>query len=210
MRAADFATLVRTSLTMLAVYMVLARSYPYLIVILIAAALSLDAVDGFLAVWEESGGSVGLGTYIRSALGKEYAATYVKRYKQRIASHAPHGARMDVAGDRVFEYSFWALFTYLKIVPLFVFLIMIIRHSFADALMGSKGTSSRMRSGFARAVYASAIGRGGINMIKFAAFSYLSLVYTLNYPITIGYVLTAILALYILLRGIAEVYESLR
>ena len=66
-----------------------------------------------------------------------------------------------------------------------------------------------MKTRFARAVYSSNIGRGGINVVKFATFSYLALMYISGYPSIIGYIMTAILVSYVLLRGAAEVYETI-
>ena len=113
-----------------------------------------------------------------------------------------------IAGDRVVEYSFWIVYTYVNVIPLFVLLIIVLRHSFVDALMGSKGTSSKMKTKFGNFMYASTIGRGGINVLKFLTFSYLAFVYIWNAPLIIGYILTAALVLYIMLRGLAEIMES--
>jgi uncharacterized membrane protein YdbT with pleckstrin-like domain len=75
--------------------------------------------------------------------------------------------------------------------------------------MASRGTSSKPRTKFAKIIYSSNIGRGGINVVKFFAFAYLVLVYVSNYPLWIGLVLVAILVIYIVLRGIAEAYDVL-
>ena len=115
---------------------------------------------------------------------------------------------MDIAGDRVAEYSMWVVFTYLHIIPLIILLLIIVRHSFADAMMGAKGTSSKMKSPFARAIYSSNTSRAVINALKFITFAYLILVYVNSYPILIGYVLVGALFTFIMLRGTAEIYES--
>jgi phosphatidylglycerophosphate synthase len=207
MRSANFATLVRVLMMLGVIYLIMIKFNPISIIIIIAIMMLLDAVDGYLAVSEASGGSVGLGAYARAAMGNANASSYVKRYKQRLSKSSPLGARIDVAGDRIIELLFWITFTYLHLIPLFILIIIIIRHSFVDALMAGKGTSSKMKTKFARIVYSSSIGRGGINVVKFLTFSYLVLVYVSGYPIIIGYILVTILVAYILLRGLAEIYE---
>ncbi len=207
MRSADAATLVRTALAMLVVYLIIIRFYPIATIFLIALVIALDGIDGYLAVAQESRGEIGFATYMRSALGNPVARAKVKKVKERIQKSAPHGPRMDVAGDRVVEYSLWIVFTYLHILPIYVILMVVVRHSFVDALMASKGTSSRMSTGIARRIYSSNIARGGINVVKFLAFSYLVLMYVWGYPAWIGYLLTGILVAYIMARGAAEIYE---
>ncbi len=107
------------------------------------------------------------------------------------------------------EYVFWIVFVYINIVPLFVLFLIVLRHSFVDALMGAKGTSSKMHSAFAKWVYSSPIGRGGINVVKCVTFAYLALVYIAGWPIIIGWAFVTILVAYIMLRGAAEIHESL-
>ncbi len=208
MRNADIATLIRVLLIVLVAYLILAKFNPIAIIILIAVALLLDAVDGFLAVNQESHGAVGLATYISSLRGNAKAKQLVKGIKQRMSRSARFGPRIDVAGDRAVEYILWAVYTIAGVVPLFVLIIIIIRHSFVDAFMAAKGTSSKMKTKFAQIVYSSNLWRGGINVVKFLTFAYLSLVYVWDYPIWIGYVLITILVAYILLRGAAEICEA--
>ncbi|MDE1860554.1 MAG: CDP-alcohol phosphatidyltransferase family protein [Candidatus Micrarchaeota archaeon] len=210
MRGADAVTLFRSALAIGSAYLVLMKYNPWFIVLLIAVIIFLDAVDGFLAIRAESYGEVDFMSYAKSQMGDMKAKSLVQKFRKKASTNAKFGARMDVAGDRVVEYTYWVLFTYLGLVPLFVTFIVIIRHSFADAFMGAKGTSSHMRTRFADAVYSSKIGRFGINVVKFAAFSYLALVYILGYPLWVGYALTAILVAYILLRGAAEIWEATR
>ncbi len=210
MRAADAVTYFRTALAIVAVYLVIAKINPILITILIAVVMLLDAGDGYAAVWEGSGGKVSLTEYIKASIGDSRYAKRIKEIKLKLAKTAKRGPRLDVAGDRVVEYALWIVYTYVMVIPLFVLLVVVIRHSFVDALMASKGTSSKMKTKFAKLVYSSSIGRGGINVVKFLAFSYLAFVYVWGYPAVIGYVLVAILLAYILLRGAAEAYEALQ
>ena len=127
-----------------------------------------------------------------------------------IGKKAKYGPRFDVAADRIAEYSFWVTFTFLGIVPLFVVIIVIIRHSVADAFIAARGTSSKMHSGIAKALYGSSTSRALANVLKFVTFSYMILVYVSNYPIIPAYVLVGILVAFIVARGSAEVYESFR
>lgn len=209
MRSADATTLMRTALAILVVYLIVIKFSPLAIILLIAFVMALDGVDGYFAVSEESEGRIGFGTYLSAAFGNVEAKAKVGKVKQGIRKSAPHGARMDVAGDRVVEYSLWIVFTYVHILPIFVILIVLVRHSFVDALMAAKGTSSKMKTRLGKALYSSNLARGGINVVKFVTFSYLTLMYIWNYPAIIGYVLTAILVIYIVARGVAEVSESL-
>lgn len=208
MRSADATTLIRVMLIVFVAYLILAKFNPIAIIILIGIALLLDAVDGFFAVNEASKGRVSFGMYIDSLRGDPKSRNIVNGFKKELSKTAKFGPRMDVAGDRAVEYILWAVYTYVNVIPLFILFIVIIRHSFVDAFMAAKGTSSKMKTNFARAVYSSNLGRGGINVVKFLAFSYLSLVYIWAYPAWIGYVLVAILLAYILLRGAAEVLEA--
>ncbi len=208
-RSADAVTLIRTAMVFLIVYLVFIKFSPAITILLLIIMFVLDAVDGFFGIREASGNKVGLATYVKAALGEERAKKIVSYYKKRERAIAKFGPRIDVAGDRIIEYTLWIAFTYIGIIPLFVLFIVIIRHSFADALMGARGTSSKMKTRFAKLVYSSNIGRGGINVVKIVTFAYLILVYVSSYPISIGYALIAILVTYILVRGAAEIYESI-
>ncbi|MCL4372108.1 hypothetical protein M1373_02185 [Candidatus Marsarchaeota archaeon] len=209
-RSADMVTYIRTAMIILVAYLVIIKFNAIAIILLLAVALLSDAIDGYFAVREASSGRVGFITYIRAATGSKKEWERVHEIKQHASSIAPYGPRIDIAGDRVTEYALWVTFAFLHIVPLFVLFIIIIRHSFADALLGAKGTSSKMHSRIARALYASNASRAGIQITKFVTFAYLVLVYVVSYPIWIGYVLIGLLTAYILLRGAAEIYESLK
>lgn len=208
MRSADAITLFRTLLVFPIAYAILAKFNPVVTILLIVLMFVLDAVDGYAAVYEVSGGKIGLVEYFKSALGDKKAHDKVGAYKSSIKKQSVYGARIDIAGDRVTEYVFWIVFTYVNIIPLWVLFLIVLRHSFVDAVMGARGTSSKMKSAFARAVYSSPLGRGGIGVVKAVTFSYLVLVYVSGWPIVVGYVLVAILVSYIMLRGIAELYET--
>jgi phosphatidylglycerophosphate synthase len=208
MRSSDAATLLRATLALLIVYMVLIKLNPLITITVIIITFLSDGIDGYLAVRDESNGSIGFITYLRASVGDKKARSLVKKVKSGLAKHAQFGARIDVAADRVVEFSFWTVFTYLGIIPLFVFLAVIVRHAFVDALMGAHGTSSKMHTTFSRIFYSSNASRAAINVLKITAFSYLTLVYVWNYPIIIGYVIVAMMFALIMLRGAAEVYEA--
>ncbi len=208
MRSADAATVFRVLLVILSAFLIIYKVNPFLIAILIAIAMLLDAVDGFLALNEASDGRISIKIYLDAALGDKKAKAAVSSVKKTLKDKAPFGARIDVAGDRAVEYILWITFVYIGIVPILLLFLIVIRHSFVDAVMGSKGTSSKIRTRFARVVYSSNAGRGLINVVKFITFAYLPFVYISNYPLSIGYVLIGILFAYIMLRGAAEIYEN--
>ncbi len=185
MKLADATTLVRTLMVFVIAYMIIFKVAAAAIIILMAVMFLLDYLDGYFAKGAVKNG------------GKP----------------SWYGGRLDVAGDRVTEYVLWIVFAYLRIVPLFILFLVVLRHSFADALMGARGTSSKMKTRLARYVYSSSIGRGGISVVKFVVFSYLSWMYVTssvfgNY-LYLGYFLIGVLFIYIMVRGIAEIYESL-
>jgi phosphatidylglycerophosphate synthase len=210
MRSADLITLARIALIVPIVYLVLLRVNPIIPIALLVISLLLDGFDGFAALHSASKGAITFAEYLKYSFGDKTNAKKIRDTKASIGKIAKYGPRMDIAGDRITEYSLWCLFLYVHIVPLIVLIIIVMRHSIADALMASKGTSSKMKTSFAQKFYSSnLIGRAGSVVLKAVTFSYLMLVYILHYPIGIGYALIAILVLYILVKGAAEIYESL-
>lgn len=210
MRFADAATIFRTALILLVVYLVIIRYDPAVTIAVFVIATLLDAFDGYLAVMQTSRGKVGLAEYFRATVMNDAKARKkVLLYKSKAGKEARFGPRIDVAGDRVAEYSMWIVFTYLGIIPIALLLAVVIRHSFADALMGARGTSGKMKSRFARLAYSSNFSRAGINVVKILGFAYLILMYVSGYPAIIGYALVGILFTFIMVRGAAEIYESL-
>ncbi len=210
MNKADAVTLFRTFLVFSIVYGILTGFNPWILIAGIILMFVLDAVDGFAAINSASKGRITISKYIRYALGDKDMVAAVSKLKPILKKQSIYGARLDVAGDRITEYAFWLVFMFVGIVPLWLVLALVLRHSFADALMGAKGTSSRMKSGFARMVYGSNAGRFWVGALKALTFSYLVLVHSLGYPLIIGYALITILVIYIMLRGAAEIYESIR
>jgi phosphatidylglycerophosphate synthase len=209
MRGADLATFIRVAIILVVAYLILVGFNPIFSIALFAIALVLDGADGYLAVLEASKGKLTLGKYIKGLRGDPKLKAAIKEAKLRAAISAPYGPRLDVIGDRIIEYTFWALFTYVHIIPLFVFLIVIVRNCAADGLMGLKGTSTKMKTAFARIMYASAPSRAAANILKFLTFGYLILQYVAGYPAVIGQALVAILVIFIVVRGASEVYEAI-
>ncbi|MEM3860310.1 MAG: CDP-alcohol phosphatidyltransferase family protein, partial [Candidatus Micrarchaeaceae archaeon] len=201
MRSADAATLLRVALVVAVVWLVLQKFNALAIAIIFVAATALDGVDGFLAVRQESKGTVSFFRYLRSSLGNKSAREEIKAYKSKVSLSAKFGPRIDIAGDRFAEYSLLILFACLAIVPLFLVLAIVLVHSFADALMGSKGTSSKMKSQFASIVYTSNVSRASINIAKIITFSYLIFEYVDNYPAIIGQIFLGIMSAIIFARG---------
>ncbi|MGI0100626.1 MAG: hypothetical protein ACREBH_02825 [Candidatus Micrarchaeaceae archaeon] len=212
MRSADVSTILRIGIVLFVLFLVIIKVNPAISIALLALAFILDGTDGYLALREASNGKLTFSSYLNYSLGDKSISKSIKSLKESIGKNkkTKHGPRFDVAADRIAEYSLWATFTVLGIVPLFVLIIVIIRHSIADAFLAAKGTSSKMRTGFARALYSSNISRGSVNVLKFVTFSYFILAYVSKYPILPAYILTALLVAFIVLRGTAEVYESIR
>ena len=184
------------------------RFNPIAIILILALAIFTDGIDGFLAISEESKGRISFSIYLRSLTGDRKAKELVSKSKANIARIAPYGPRMDVAGDRVMELCLWIAFVYVHLIPLILLLTIIIRHAVADSLMGLRGTSSKMNSRIGAMIYKSNTSRAGINVMKFVTFAYLALQYVWGYPAIIGYALVAILFVYIMARGFAEIYDT--
>jgi phosphatidylglycerophosphate synthase len=210
MRSADLTTFLRVGIILVVVYLILAGFNPLISILLFAIALVLDGADGYLAVLEASKGKLTLGKYIKGLTGDSKLKAQIKEAKLSASKQAPYGPRLDIIGDRITEYAFWIVFTYVHVVPLFVFLIVIIRNSAADGLMGLKGTSGKMKTRFAQLMYASAPSRAAANILKFITFGYLILQYVAGYPVIIGQALIAILVIFMVVRGASEIYEALQ
>lgn len=210
MRKADLSTLLRIFLVAPILYLILIQYNPIAPIAIFGISVLIDGLDGYFAINEASNDSISLISYATTAIfGSAKGKQNLEEIKSRINKKVAYGPRLDIASDRITEYSLWFIFTYLGIIPIFVLVLIIIRHSIVDAFMGVRGTSSKMKTKFAKLFYSSNAGRGWINVLKFVAFSYLMLVNASNYPIIYGYILVAALFSYIMLRGIAEVTESL-
>ncbi len=208
MRAADLTTFIRIALVIVVAYLVLIHFNPFVSIALFALALILDAVDGYFALFESSNGRITPSNYINALLGNAKLMKEVKEAKLKTAKLAPYGPRLDIVGDRIVEYALWILFAFVHVIPLFVIFIIVIRNCAADGFMGLKGTSSKMKSRFARIMYSSASSRATANVLKFLTFSYLMLQYVAGYPVIIGQALVAILVIFSVVRGASEIYES--
>ncbi|MGC8648662.1 MAG: hypothetical protein ACP5UN_00350 [Candidatus Micrarchaeia archaeon] len=208
MRSADIITLFRGFLVFPIIYLILIKFNPLITILLIIFMFALDGIDGFAAI-KDSKAKITFKDYIYASLGNKVLKEKIKKLKLNISKTNKYGARLDIASDRTIEYVFWILFTYLNIIPLFIIFIVVIRNSFVDALMAAKGTSSKMKSKIAKAFYSSNLSRSTSTLLKVFAFSYLALVYIANYPLFYGQIIVALLIIFIIIRGIAEIYEGI-
>ncbi|VBA46283.1 hypothetical protein [Mycobacterium pseudokansasii] len=202
-------TALRLLILFVVLYLVVLRVHPAIPISLLAVSLTLDGVDGYLALRQHSDRKIGLIAYARYLVGDQRDSKAIQEAKREIEQRFPLGPRIDIAGDRITEYALWTLFLGVHLIPFYIVLIVIVRHSVADAFMAAKGTSSKMRTSIARTIYASNLARASNVVVKFLTFSYFMLAYILDYPIWVGYVLMAVLVSHILLRGAAEVAEGL-
>jgi phosphatidylglycerophosphate synthase len=200
-RAADIITVVRVLLVFAIGYLIYLRFNAWATVALILIAFFMDELDGYFALGKK--------TNILHYLKVEASGRHV--YSHEDVERLPkYGSALDIAGDRITEYTFWVVFTYLHVVPLFILFIVFIRNSISDAFTAaSKKNFHNMQTKFGKIAY-SHLARGAIGVSKAVVFSYLALVYILNWPAVIGYVLVAYLITFFLLRGAAEIYEATR
>ena len=82
MRSADATTLIRVLLVIFVAYLIIYKFNPFVIAVLIAIAILLDAVDGFFAVHEASSGRITLGVYLSGLLGNERSKKAVGSVKK--------------------------------------------------------------------------------------------------------------------------------
>ena len=94
MRSADATTIVRVLLIILVAYLIIYKFNPFVIAVLIAIAILLDAVDGFFALHEASKGRITFGKYVSALRGNERARTEVAAVKKTLKKKAKYGARM--------------------------------------------------------------------------------------------------------------------
>lgn len=194
-----------------AAYLVLIKYHiAFIIILAIAVAYLLDAVDGYLATRDASKGKIGLIAYLKYSLGGKTKLD-VGSYKRKTAKVAPKGARIDVAGDRIVEYLFLLIFLYLHVIPFFLVIVILLvaMHSVTDALMANRGTSIKAKSAFTRIFYTSNASRWFSGFIKFLTFSYLVLIYISGYPVWIGSVIAYIMFGFVIIRGFAQIKEAL-
>ncbi len=199
MRSADAITLFRIGLVFPVLYLIYLKFNPFAVVALILFTFLLDEVDGYLALGRHENF---LKYIIAEGKGKHVYAP------ADVAKLPKYGSALDIAGDRITEFSFWILFTYLRIIPLFVLFIVVIRDALSDAFTHTSGkTFHNMHSKFGKIAY-SHLARGAIGASKAVTFCYLALMYIANWPAWIGYILVAYVITFFLLRGAAEIYEA--
>ncbi len=202
MRSADVVTAVRVALVFVIAYLIILRLSAALVVALLLVMFGMDNLDGYFATSRKPSVADFL-SYTRNEIrGRENS-------RSRSAKKAPgYGAALDIAGDRITEYTFWILFTWLYLIPLYVVLIIMTRNCLADALTLSAGkTFSKMKTAFGR-VASSHKSRALYQVVKSSAIVYLALVYLAGWPLWVGYVLVAAAVAFSLVRGAAEIYEA--
>jgi CDP-diacylglycerol--glycerol-3-phosphate 3-phosphatidyltransferase len=97
-------------------------------------------------------------------------------------STSPFGAVFDIAGDRIVETVLWVYFSWERVIPLWVLLVVIVRGGIVDAVRGMSydegktafGENTMMRSAFTRWLTAGRFMRGLYGYVKAAAFIFLT------------------------------------
>jgi uncharacterized membrane protein len=186
---------------MLVAYAIIVRANAVAVVFLIAFLFLSDAFDGYLA----SLGKHSVSDLVVYLLHEATGTGKKRKFPKKIPSYA---AYLDIGMDRVIEYVLWLLFTYLAILPVFVFLIVFARNTLADSLTFKKRkTFSKMHSRFGR-IASSHFSRGAYGALKAVNFAYLALVVVAGWPVVVAYVLTGAVVAFSLVRGAAEIYEA--
>lgn len=203
MRTADAATLLRIPILLLTAYAIAIRFNALAVLFLLLVLFASDAADGYLARLGRH--SV---TDFASYLLEE--AGLLKKKERKLPKKTPaYAAYLDIAVDRLIEYALWFTFVALLVTPWFVFVIIFARNMIVDILMVCKHkTFSKMSTAFGK-IASSHLSRGAYAALKALNFGYLSLVVVLDWPLAIGYLLTALVVAFSLLRGAAESYETL-
>ncbi len=202
MRSADMVSLLRLPLLAFLVYLVLIRFNPVVVVLVLFFLFISDAFDGYFATLGKHTLPDFLGYFWNEAMGRKKT----KKFPKKMPKYA---AYLDIAIDRIIDYTLWGLFTLLGLLPLIVIVVVFIRNTISDFLVVRSGkTFAKMHSAFGR-IASSHIIRGANSALKAINFAFLALVFIAGWPIAIAYVLTAITVALILLRGAAEIYEAL-
>ncbi|MFM9108221.1 MAG: CDP-alcohol phosphatidyltransferase family protein [Chloroflexota bacterium] len=116
-------------------------------------------------------------------------------------STSQFGAVFDIAGDRIVETALWVFFAWLRVIPLWIPMLVIVRGGIVDALrsmsyaegMTAFGEKNMMRSEFTRWLTAGRFMRGLYGFAKAAGFVFLAGYYGYLQPESAG---TALHALY--------------
>jgi len=120
-----------------------------------------------------------------------------------------YGKRLDVAGDRITEYFYYLLFTVKGLIPIFVFPIIITRNSLVDTFFYTpKKNFSTTKTALARFFSSSRFSRFLYGFLKAVTFFYLGCVLLFSFPIIFGYILVAIIVIFSVIRGTADILES--
>ncbi|MBS3076039.1 CDP-alcohol phosphatidyltransferase family protein [Candidatus Pacearchaeota archaeon] len=143
-------------------------------------------------------------------------------YSKKTKTASKFGGVVDVIFDRIVEASYWATFAVLGLVPLWVFLIMLVRYFVTDgfravSFAANLGTFEMIKSKFGKILVSSRFSRGFFIVVKIVTFSLLAIltmnVYfvSLNLDLLrrISYIMVIILLLYNLIRGYYTVKDTI-
>lgn len=143
-------------------------------------------------------------------------------YSKKTKTASKFGGVIDVMFDRIVEASYWATFTVIGLVPLWVLLLMLVRYFVTDgfraaAFAANLGTFEMMKNGFGKIIVSSRFSRGFINSLKIVTFSLLAIL-TINVSFVtsnlallskISYWLVVILLLFNMIRGYYTVKDTI-
>lgn len=127
------------------------------------------------------------------------------------------GSHLDVIADRIAEIFFWLAFLSLGLVPLWAPLIVFTRCMITDliraqALMVNKGTYDTIQSGAGQFIVKSRLMRGLYGGMKMTLFALLTASLTMQADkiLSITPILTIIVVILCILRGIPVIFEGVK
>lgn len=143
-------------------------------------------------------------------------------YSKKTKTASKFGGVVDIIFDRIVEASYWATFSVLGLVPLWVLLIMLVRYFVTDgfrtvAFAVDLGTFDMMKSKFGKIIVSSRFSRGFFVFVKILTFSLLAILtidinfVNLNFDLLsrISYIMVIVLLLYNLIRGYYTVKDTI-
>lgn len=141
------------------------------------------------------------------------------------------GAVLDIAGDRIIENTYWIVFAYLRLIPLWIPIVVLTRGLLTDAIRAAKlkegktpfGKKTMMKSELTRFLTSSRLMRGFYGILKLIVFSYLTMLTflpeflsflqlssTLSAPLAnIGFYLSILTVIIMIIRGIPVIVDGI-
>jgi len=137
---------------------------------------------------------------------------YLDGFFARMEKEEEYGKRLDVAGDRIVEYVYYFIFSIEKLIPIFIFPIIIVRNCLVDSFFYTKEKNfSTTKTEFAKSVSSSYVARGIYAILKMVTFFYFGCILVgFNLSLLIGYILLSITVIFSIVRGAADLYEVFR